>query len=90
MCNESEPNAQLVTMYSRNKTNEYTHLLVFCVVLETAKPLRDDLDDGPIQVSLSGDSLDSVLSNPASSNYSDLPFLRSRSKESSEVNFLAV
>ena len=58
--NESELNAQLVTMYSQNKTNEYTHLLVFCVVLETAKPLRDDLDDGPIQVSLSGDSLDSV------------------------------
>ena len=43
-------------MYSRNKTNEYTHLLVFCVVLETAKPFRDDLNDGPIQVSLSGDS----------------------------------
>ena len=73
MSNESEPNAQLVTMYSQNKTNEYTHLLVFCVVLETAKPLRDDLDDGPIQVSLSGDSglsisntapVTTVISNP--------------------------
>ena len=40
--NESEPNAQLVTMCSRNKTNEYTHLLLFCVILESAKPLRDD------------------------------------------------
>ena len=90
MSNESEPNAQLVTMYSRNKTNEYTHLLVFCVVLKTAKPIHEDLDEGPNQESLSGDSGldpgvsgDSSLgiSNTAPVTYSNLQSLRLLSKE---------